>query len=78
MALPKLHCSVSKKIAGLDSKVFNAKMFRCSGATAAVQAGINAEIIRKLGRWKTSFVFYETYVRSITPKALVEAIIPKV
>ena len=62
--------------AGLNGKGFTAKLFRCSGATAAIEAGQDAEIVRKLGRWKTSHVFYEHYVHSRTPSSIVNAIIP--
>ena len=66
------------KLAGIDTKKFSAKMFRCSGATASIDAGVDAEIVRKLGRWKTSFVFYEHYVHSKTPASHVTSVIPQI
>ena len=65
----------SIQLAGLDPKIFTAKYFRCSGATAAVAAGHDPEVIRKLGRWKTPEVFYNHYVHSRTPASLIESTI---
>jgi hypothetical protein len=62
-------------LAGLSGKGFSAKFFRPTGATLAVEAGIDPEVVRKTGRWKTSHVFYEHYVHSRTPAALTEATI---
>lgn len=50
--------NLSIVLAGLDGKGFSAKLFRCTGATAAIEGGQNAEIVRKMGRWKTSHVFF--------------------
>ena len=63
------------KLAGFSNPKYTAKMFRASGATAAVDSGTNPEIIRKLGRWKTPHVFYERYVHSLTPVSLIESVL---
>ena len=62
---------------GLDSTKFTAKYFRPTGATAGIEAGHDPEIIRKLGRWNSSNVFYEHYVHCKTPSALIESILPE-
>ena len=63
-------------LSGLGNQGFTAKCFRCSGATAAVESGADAELVRKLGRWKTSNIFYDQYVHARTPSSLIQAIIP--
>jgi hypothetical protein len=62
-------------LAGLSGLGYSAKYFRPTGATLAVAAGVDPEVVRKAGRWKTSHVFYEHYVHSRTPAALTEATI---
>ena len=54
--------------AGLAGLGFSAKYFRPTGATHAVSTGVDPEIIRKMGRWKTSQVFYDHYVHTVTPQ----------
>ena len=54
-------------LAGLGGQGFSAKSFRPTGATAAIEQGINPDIVRKIGRWKNSEVFYEHYVHARTP-----------
>ena len=66
----------SIQLAGLGGQGFSARLFRCSGATAAIEGGADGEVVRKLGRWKTSHVFYEHYVHARTPSSLIHAIIP--
>ena len=63
------------RLAGLSGLGYSAKYFRPTGATLAVAAGIDPEVVRKAGRWKTAHVFYEHYVHSRTPAALTEATI---
>jgi hypothetical protein len=36
------------------AKVFLAKSFRPTGATSAIEIGINPEKVRKVGHWKDS------------------------
>jgi site-specific recombinase XerD len=55
------------ELAGLGGQGFSAKSFRCTGATAAIEAGQDPNIVMKMGRWKTESVFYEHYVHSRTP-----------
>ena len=54
------------KLAGLDRNKYSAKSFRPTGATVAVEAGLNHEEIRNLGRWKSPAVFYKHYVMADT------------
>ena len=55
------------KKAGLDSQGFTPRDFRPSGATTAIDQGINPDIVMAVGRWKTADVFYKHYVHSKTP-----------
>lgn len=54
-------------LAGLDGQGYSAKSFRPTGATTAIAENINPEIVRKVGRWKSSEVFFTHYVHSQTP-----------
>ena len=51
-------------MAGLDGRQFTAKSFRPTGATSAVDAAVEPDKVRRLGRWKTQEVFYYHYVRN--------------
>ena len=53
--------------AGLGNQGYSAKSFRCTGAMAAIECGVEPHVVMKLGRWKTSEVFYEHYVHSKPP-----------
>lgn len=55
------------KLAGLAGQGYSAKSFRPTGATAAIEAGHDPDIVMKMGRWKTRGVFFEHYVHSRTP-----------
>ena len=52
---------------GLAGQGFSAKSFRPTGATRAIDGGIDPEIVQKMGRWKCTEVFREHYVHSKTP-----------
>ena len=54
--------SESISLAGLSPSLYTPKSFRPSGATKAVDSGMDPDKVRRLGRWKTSSVFYEHYV----------------
>ena len=49
-------------MAGLGGCGYSAKCFRPTGATNAVQAGKNPDMIRKIGHWKNSETFENHYV----------------
>lgn len=55
------------RLAGLDTTVYKAKDFRPTGATIQVANGFDHNVVMKMGRWKTSTVFFEHYVHSQTP-----------
>ena len=59
--------------AGLQG--FSARSFRPTGATRAIDLGFDAEKIRRLGRWKTSGVFFEHYVHSKPPQDYTDAVL---
>jgi hypothetical protein len=48
--------------AGLDSSVITARSFRSGGATSGIQNGVQPDQLMKIGRWKTTDVFYHHYV----------------
>jgi integrase len=52
------------KLAGLDGRSFTAKSFRPTGATIAVENGVDPEKVMRIGRWKTRSVFFDHYVHS--------------
>ena len=58
--------NASIKEAGLDNKVFSAKCFRPSAATAAIISGCDPNTTRLRGRWKNNDVFYSNYVFPIS------------
>jgi hypothetical protein len=53
--------------AGLCGRGYSAKSYRPTGATYAIDAKIDPEVVMKMGRWRTRPVFYEHYVHSKTP-----------
>ena len=87
LSLTKPHTAVSAqvvgkvleqaiKLAGLPS-TFTAKYFRPTGATLAIDSGQDPEIVRKIGRWKSSHVFYEHYVHSRVPPSFTTSVLPQ-
>jgi hypothetical protein len=62
--------------AGLDLKVFSAKYFRPTGATVLIESGHDPELVRSVGRWKCSSVFYDHYVHRKTPVSVTESVWP--
>jgi site-specific recombinase XerD len=54
-------------LAGLSEMGFSAKSFRPTGATVAIESGIDHKIVQKVGRWRSTEVFYQHYVHSRTP-----------
>jgi hypothetical protein len=62
-------------LAGLGGQGFSAKSFRPTGATSAIEKGINPEIVRKVGRWKDSEVFFAHYVHARTPDNFTDDVI---
>lgn len=65
----------SIQLAGLSDQGFTAKSFRPTGATVAIEQNINPDIVRKVGRWKNSDVFYAHYVHSRTPSCFTDNIL---
>lgn len=68
-----LESSISR--AGLGGQGFSAKSFRPTGATRAIDAGIDPNIVQKMGRWKCTEVFRDHYIHSKTPAEFTSAII---
>lgn len=65
----------SIRLAGLDDSIYSAKSFRPSGATAAIEAGINPDKARRIGRWKTESVFFDHYVHDKTAASYTDSIL---
>ena len=57
----------SIELSGLGGQGYSAKSFRPTGATVAIDNGVNPDTVRKIGRWKNKEVFEEHYVHSQTP-----------
>ena len=51
-------------LAGLKEQGFTAKCFRPTGASNAVDAGLDPDFIQKVGRWRSRDTFEEHYVHS--------------
>ena len=52
------------KLAGLEGCGFSAKSFRPTGATSAIENGVNPDRVRATGRWKSQQCFEEHYVHA--------------
>lgn len=50
------------KDAGMDTSVITARCFRSGGATSGIKEGVQPDQLMKIGRWKSSDVFYNNYV----------------
>ena len=61
-------------LAGLDGLGFSAKSFRPTGATRAIDSGMDPNIVQKIGRWKCTEVFRNHYVHSKTPSDYTETL----
>jgi site-specific recombinase XerD len=57
----------SIELAGLKSQGYTAKSFRPTGATRAIDMGVEPKIVQKVGRWKCQEVFFDHSVHSKTP-----------
>ena len=57
------------KLAGLDSKVYSAKNFRPTSATAAVELGLEPDQVGAIGRWHWQETFEHHYVHALPDKA---------
>ena len=63
------------KLAGLDSKVYSAKSFRPTTATAAVEAGLKPDQARAIGRWQCQETFEHHYVHALPDKAFTDKVL---
>ncbi len=63
------------ELAGLDSSIYSAKNFRPTGATTAIDQGMNSEQVRALGRWKNQDTFLKHYVHSQPSTKMTDAIL---
>ena len=62
-------------LAGLKGQGFSAKSFRPTGATFAIEQGVDPKVVQKIGRWKSTEVFYDHYVHSQTPEDFTNKVI---
>jgi hypothetical protein len=62
-------------LAGLAGRGFTAKSFRPTGATCAIDSGINPETARHIGRWRCSDTFFKHYVHSKVPSDYVSKLL---
>ena len=66
------------EMAGLGNQGFKAKHFRPTGATIAVEAGIKADTIRRVGRWKSRETFEAHYVHAVPPTSFTDSVFKRV
>ena len=45
------------KLVGLANQGFTAKSFRLTGATVAIQKGVNLDMVQRTGRWRSTRMF---------------------
>ena len=65
----------SIELAGLKGRGFSAKCFRPTGATMAVEAGLDPNLIREVGRWKSAETFETHYVHAKPPVQFTDAVL---
>ena len=58
-------------MAGLAGKGFTAKSFRPTGATCAIDGGVNPDTARYIGRWRCADTFFKHYVHTKVPNQYV-------
>lgn len=56
------------QLSGLGGLSYSAKCFRPTGATNAIALGLNPDLARHIGRWKSQEVFEKHYVHSRVPE----------
>ena len=66
--------SESISLEGLSGKGFTAKSFRPTGATCALDTGINPDVARYIGRWRSADTFFKHYVHSRVPDTYLPAL----
>ena len=62
-------------LAGIKEEGYSAKSFRPTGATVAVEAGIDPDVVRRTGRWKSRETFKTHYVHSKPPPGMTDVIL---
>ena len=63
------------KLVGLAEQGFSAKLFRPTGATAAIEGKMDPDCVRATGRWKSQECFETHYVHAKPPEKLTDAIL---
>jgi hypothetical protein len=63
------------KEAGMDSSVITARSFRSGGATSGIKNGVMPDQLMKIGRWKSTDVFYNHYVAARTSQDTTDRIL---
>ena len=63
------------ELAGLSGRGFTPKCFRPTGATSAIEAGIQPDTVRSVGRWKSAETFEKHYVHAIPPSGFTDEIL---
>lgn len=63
------------KEAGLSDQGYSSKSFRVTGATTGVKLGLDPNVVRSVGRWKSCSVFEEHYVHTIPPSTFTDVVL---
>ena len=62
-------------LAGLKDQGYSAKHFRPTGATVAIESGINPNSVMRIGRWKGRETFENHYVHAFPMKSFTDLIL---
>ena len=65
----------SIQLAGLSTETFSAKCFRPTGATSAIDIGVNPDIVHHIGIWKSAETFEKHYVHPNVPASFVDKLL---
>ena len=63
------------ELVGLHKKGFSVKCFRPTGATVAIEAGIQPDFVQATSRWKSTEVFKKHYVHAKPPQGFTDAVL---
>ena len=63
------------RLAGLKNDGFSAKHFRPTGATVAIQKGLDPNMVMRVGRWKSRETFEAHYVHAFPGKVFTDSVL---
>ena len=75
MCASAISAVLNKSIELVGLSGYSAKCFRPTGATLAVEPGINPDFVQTTGRWKSTETFQKHYVHVKPPQAFTDLIL---